>query len=109
MEEILNQILDKLNNMDSEIKNGFSKVNERIDKLENKVDNLETNMDNKFEMVNGKLLSIEQGNVTGFQTTLNNFNEISKKLDRQTVKIEKLSAITKDIEYRVEDLEAQKV
>ena len=87
MEEILKQILNKLNDLENGQK-----------ELKNKFDNLE----NKVHVMN-------DGISQGFQLALVHFNDISKKLDRHSAKVEKVVAIMKDLEYRVEDLETQKV
>jgi len=69
MEEILKQILNKLNSLETEMKEGFLSVNKRIDKLDEKLDKrvdllleedkrIFDSLDSKFEMTMGKLVSV---------------------------------------------------
>jgi uncharacterized phage infection (PIP) family protein YhgE len=93
---------------------GQKRIETRMDTFEEGQKRIETRMDTfedkviiGFEQVNKNfdIFNKELNNKTQVLLTLS--KDISRKLDRQSVKLDKFSAIINEHEYRIEDLEAK--
>jgi chromosome segregation ATPase len=122
MEEILKEILNKLDSLEENMNEKFSQVNGRLDTLETKVDNLEegqksletsletfgknvtkgfNTMNDNFDNSDKKLVELD----TKSTMLLSDIKTINRKLDRQSAVSRSNSAKVKELEIRIEDME----
>ncbi len=97
MEQKIDLLLSKLDNLEKNMNENFSQVNTRLDKLEEGQEALKKDIKN-LSIITGEF-------ATRFDTIDSEIVGVNRKLDRLSAKQDIFSATVKEHELRLEDLE----